>query len=235
MAFFYASDDRFKVGTKEVSIDIAEIAAQAERPVYVYDLDDVEMRFRAYQEAFKGLNHTIHYAMKANSHPILLRKLASLGAGADTVSIGEVRKALAAGIPADRIIFSGVAKTKAEIREALSKDIKQINVESPQELQRIADIAQSLGKVANVAFRLNPDVNPNTHPYITTGFRENKFGMDDTFVPELVEILNRSKENVRVRGLTLHIGSLLFDLAVFQEAIEKTITVYKLLESHGFK
>jgi diaminopimelate decarboxylase len=234
VAFFYANE-RLKVGTEKSNADIGEIARQYDRPVYVYDLDDVEERFKLYSQAFGDLKHTIHYAMKANSHPLLLSKLAQLGAGADTVSIGEVRRALNAGIPGDKIIFSGVAKTKSEIEEALSKDIKQINVESPQELERIAEIAKRLGKIANVAFRLNPDVNPKTHPYITTGFRENKFGMDDSFLPELVSILKKNEKHVRVRGLTLHIGSLLFDLAVFQEAIEKTAVVYRKLEAEGFK
>jgi diaminopimelate decarboxylase len=129
-------------------------------------------------------------------------------------------------VPASRVIFSGVAKTITEIEFALKSGIKQINVESPQELERIAEIANRLDIIADVAFRLNPDVSPKTHPYITTGFRENKFGMDESFVPELLKILARWPKRLRLRGLTMHIGSLLFDLAVIREAIEKTIAVH---------
>lgn len=204
------------------------------KPVYIYDLDDIEKRFRALDQALAPVPHAIHYAMKANSNALILKRLAAFGAGVDTVSAGEIRRALEAGVPANRIIFSGVAKTVAEIEFALKSGIKQINVESTQELERIAQIASRLGLVADVAFRLNPDVNPQTHPYITTGFRENKFGMDESFVPELFGILNREKKWLRARGLTMHIGSLLFDLGVFREAIEKTIKVHKRFLENGF-
>jgi len=232
VAFFY-SDGTLHVGDARASVAVDSIVGALDRPAYVYDLDDIALRFHAMNNAFTGARHTIHFAMKANSNAAILRHLCALGAGVDTVSGGEIARALAAGIPADRIIFSGVAKTHQEIQRALAARIKQINVESPQELQRIADIAQHLGVVADVAFRLNPNVNPKTHPYITTGFRDNKFGMDESFMPELREILARESKWLRLRGFTMHIGSLLFDLDVIREAIEKTIAVHQTFKSEG--
>ncbi len=234
MAFFY-ENNRLKIGTPDASADVESLArSRTAGPVYIYDLDDVERRFQAMNKALGDVRHTIHYAMKANSHPAILAKFASLGAGADTVSGGEIKRALEAGIPASRIIFSGVAKTVAEIEFALKNKIKQINVESPQELERIAEVAERLGSRADVAFRLNPDVNPQTHPYITTGFRENKFGMDESFMPELVAILKSHSDHLKLRGLTMHIGSLLFDLGVFREAITKTIAIHRQFVAQGF-
>lgn len=234
MAYFYR-DGKLKVGTQDTFADVAELARPHGRPTYVYDLGDIEKRFAAYRAAFGKLNTAIHYAVKANSNPIILKRLAQWGAGVDTVSAGEVKKAIAAGFAPSRVILSGVAKTKSEIEYAITQGIKQINVESPAELKRIVAIARKLGKTIDVAFRMNPDVDPKTHPYITTGFRENKFGMDESFLPELIATLKEGKEAVRLRGLTMHIGSLLFDLDVLQEAVEKTIVVHKHLEKEGFK
>ncbi len=238
MAYFY-SGGRLKVGAPGSNgTDIHDLVKDQTGPVYIYDLDNVVKRFETLKAALEGggtLRHTIHFAMKSNSHPAILAKLASLGAGVDTVSGGEVKLAIEAGVPADRIILSGVAKTEREIEYSLSQGIKQINVESPQELARIASVARKLGKTADVAFRMNPDVNPKTHPYITTGFRENKFGMDESFLPELIAILRDTPQHLRLRGLTQHIGSQLFDLAVMKEAIEKTIKVHRHLETEGFQ
>lgn len=233
MAFFY-KNGRLQVGSRTRPLDIETIARSHEGPVYVYDLDTVLERITALQNALKEKTHSLHYAMKANGHPEILRCLAKKGAGVDTVSGGEVQKAVSAGISPDKIVFSGVAKTKSEIELALRLRIKQINVESPQELERIAELAAKMGCVADVAFRLNPDVNPQTHPYITTGFRDNKFGMDESFIPALLEIASKNKQHLRVRGLTIHIGSLLFDLNVIREAIEKTIKVHRDIEKRGY-
>ncbi len=234
MAFFYI-DGSLKVGTPDRHLDVEALARSAEGPAYIYDLDSVERRLLTLQDALNGLAHSIHFAMKANSHPEILRCLHKLGAGVDTVSGGEIRKAVAAGIPPEHIVFSGVAKTRSEIEYALQLGIKQLNIESPQELDRIGTIAAQTKRVADVAFRLNPDVNPQTHPYITTGFRENKFGMDESFFPELIAILSKYRENLRLRGLTIHIGSLLFDIGVIREAIEKTVKVHRKLEKMGFR
>jgi diaminopimelate decarboxylase len=233
MAYFYR-DGELRLGSPAASVRVADVAYKSERPTYVYDLDDVEMRFRAYRDAFTGLNHTIHYAMKANSHRKILSLLGSLGAGADTVSAGEIKLAVEAGIPASRIIFSGVAKTERELEYAIGLGIKQVNVESPAELKRIAKISARLGKTTDVAFRMNPDVDAKTHPYITTGFRENKFGMDESFLDELVETLKANASAVRLRGLTMHIGSLLFDLGALKQALEKVCAVHRSLSKLGF-
>jgi diaminopimelate decarboxylase len=237
MAFLYR-DRKLVIGSKSASgaaVTVESLLPKPWRkPTYIYDLDDVDLRYQAMNRALSGVKHTIHYAMKANSNPLMLRFLARLGAGVDTVSAGEIARALEAKVPANKIIFSGVAKTKAEIDFALRSGIKQINVESIGELERIASIAQTLDLQADVAFRINPDVNPETHPYITTGFRENKFGMDDSFLPQLFTILQREHHWLKPRGLTMHIGSLLFDLAVFREAIDKTIAIHRRFQESGF-
>ncbi|MEK7357517.1 MAG: diaminopimelate decarboxylase [Bdellovibrionota bacterium] len=234
MAYFYR-DRELRLGNADASVRVADVAYRSGRPTYVYDLDDVEMRFRKYRDSFAGMTHTIHYAMKANSNPKILAMLARVGAGVDTVSAGEIKLAVQAGIPADRIIFSGVAKTERELEYAIGLGIKQVNVESPSELRRIAKISRRLGRVTDVAFRMNPDVDAKTHPYITTGFRENKFGMDESFVPELLETLKTNEASLRLRGLTMHIGSLLFDLAVLRQALEKICAVHRSLASRGFQ
>ncbi|MCE9619996.1 MAG: diaminopimelate decarboxylase [Planctomycetes bacterium] len=232
MAFLY-QHGALQVGDETRVVEVEPLVRPLDRPAYVYDLDEIDRRFRVMNEALSGAKHTIHYAMKANSNSEILRRLSELGAGVDTVSGGEIQRALEAGVPAQRIIFSGVGKTRREIEVALGERIKQINVESPQELERIGEIADRLGATADVAFRLNPDVNPKTHPYITTGFRDNKFGMDESFMPELRGILARWPKRLRLRGFTMHIGSLLFDLGVIREAIEKTIAVHDSFKKEG--
>jgi diaminopimelate decarboxylase len=232
--FFY-KDGRLKIGDEKHFADVEEAARAQEGPSYFYDLDDIEKRFRALDQAFEGSRRALHFALKANSHPAVLKRLGSLGAGVDTVSGGEIRRALEAGIAPEKIIFSGVAKTVSEIEYAIRSKIKQINVESPQELERIQAIACRMGAQADVAFRMNPDVNPKTHPYITTGFRENKFGMDESFLPELIAILEKAKGVLRLRGLTMHIGSQLFEIDVMREALEKVLAVHRDLGRRGFQ
>lgn len=234
MSYFYEQGS-LKIGTPELFMDVGELLKDSEGPVYLYDIDNVCLRYQALDQAFGSHRHKIHYAVKANNNPELLKSLAALGTGVDTVSGGEIRLALAAGFTPETIILSGVAKTVTEIEFAVSTEIKQINVESPQELQRIGEVARRLGRTARVAFRLNPDVNPKTHPYITTGFRENKFGMDESFIPELLEILKRFGSHLDLQGLTMHIGSQIFELDVIGEAIEKTIAVHRALQAQGFR
>jgi diaminopimelate decarboxylase len=237
MAYFY-KDSHLHIGQSDdqshESLDLFEFCQRFEEPVYIYDLDHILSRFQSLKNSFKKLKPAIHYAMKANSNASILAALGQSGAGVDTVSAGEIKIALAAGIPSHRIIFSGVGKTKAEIRFAIAQQIKQINVESPAELRRIIATAQEMQSSIDVAFRMNPDVNPQTHPYITTGFRENKFGMDESFLPELLEILKTSAPWVRLRGLTLHIGSQLLELDSLREAISKTVQVFLKLRTQGF-
>lgn len=202
------------------------------RPFYVYDLEGMVLRLKSLRAAAPRLE--VFYALKANGAAPLLKRFLAEGTGIDTVSAGEIKKALSAGFTPGKIIFSGVGKTKDELRFALEKGIAQINVESPQELKRIAEIAMSLGKKASIAFRMNPDVDPKTHPYITTGFRENKFGMDPSFLPELKEILRANEGVLELQGLTIHIGSQIRSLEVFEAAISRTKEVFKTLRDEGF-
>jgi diaminopimelate decarboxylase len=228
MAYFYR-DGYLMVGDEGQCLALETLARAHTNPIYVYDLDNIAARYRALEIALSGHRHSIHYAVKANANAGILSLLRSLGSGVDTVSGGEIRLALKAGFRPDQIIFSGVAKTVAELEFAISIGIKQINIESPQELVRIASIAKRLGQSADIAFRLNPDVNPQTHPYITTGFRENKFGMDESTLPELLATLKKAGSSLRLRGLTMHIGSQLLELESLGEAMKKTARVFREL------
>lgn len=201
-------------------------------PAYIYDLDDIFARCQRFSSAFKA-KAKIHYAMKANHHPEVLRIFREVGFGVDVVSGGEVELALKVGFKPEQIVFSGVAKTRSEIEFALKTGIRQINVESPSEFRRIAEVAQSLTTVAPVALRFNPDVNPETHPYIRTGFRENKFGMDASFIGEIESILREHKKQLRLVGITLHIGSQLRDMSPLLEAVRKSIPLFQRLKEGG--
>lgn len=216
---------------------LAEIMKANEgQACYVYDLKNIETRYKKLQESLKGLKKlSTHYALKANGNNAVLKKIKSLGAQVDVVSSGEMEIALQGGFEAQDIIFSGVAKSVREIDAAIDYGIKQINVESPQELVRIGQRAKLKNKNMSVAFRMNPEVNPVTHPYITTGMSENKFGMDRNFIPELVRVLKQFPESLYLRGLTMHIGSQLLDLEAMSEAITKLLSINHELEVLGFK
>ncbi len=216
--------------------DLQEImSANQGEPCYVYDLNNISIRYKNLKASLSGLkNLKVHYALKANAHPEILKHFKSLGAHVDVVSSGEIKKALENDFVGSDVIFSGVAKSAAEIKMALEVGVKQINVESPQELLRIGEIAQSYNKKVEVAFRMNPEVNPVTHPYITTGMTENKFGMDQSFIPELVRILKNFPDHLDLKGLTMHIGSQLIDLSAMKEAIQKLRSMYREFEVHGF-
>ncbi len=232
--YFYERGE-LKLGIPNFNaLEVEALARSVAGPCYIYDLDDIERRSTALGQALEGINHGVHYAMKANANDTILRRLCSLGAGVDTVSGGEIQLAIEAGIHPEKIILSGVGKTVSEIELALRSRIKQINVESPQELKRIAAIAARLKVTANIVLRMNPDVSPKTHPYITTGFRENKFGLGESFLPELIEIFRASPQELKLCGLSIHIGSLLFDTGVMREAIDKTLKVYRNLQSMNF-
>ena len=240
MALFY-QNQQLTMGSvfgKEggLNVNLTEFSKNKKTPFYFYHLGLIEERYQLMKKSLPGAH--IHYAVKANANLNVLKKFQSLGAGADVVSAGEAQCAIEAGIRPENIVFSGVAKTKEELTYAFDHKIGQINVESPQELQRIAEMTRARGgantsETVQVAFRMNPDVDPETHAYIRTGFRENKFGMDESFLPELVEILKQNP-HVKLVGLTLHIGSQLLSLKALQEAIEKTILVYQALKAQGF-
>lgn len=209
----------------------ALVAKHGSEPFYLYDLDGMRTRVRTLMKVFPGIQP--HYAMKANGAKRVLRTFLDEKIGVDVVSGGEIKLALAAGFQGKDIIFSGVGKSRAEIELAIGREIRQINIESPEELKRIIEMAKAAGKKPRVAFRINPDVDPKTHPYIATGFRENKFGMGEHFVPELREILKASGHSVELVGLTLHIGSQLRDLRPLEDAIQKTLPLYEVFKKDG--
>ena len=213
-------------------IALSHLVKQHGTPIYVYSLSVIQERLQKFIQAFDH-QISVHFAMKCNANQKILQQMQKAQIGVDVVSQGEIKEAFAVGFQPSDVIFSGVAKTIKELTFAIENNIKQINVESPQELERIGILTEKLGKTACVAFRYNPDVNPVTHPYITTGLRENKFGMDSSFLPEIESILKKYQRLI-LRGVTIHIGSQVLDISVIQEAIEKTIPIYKYFESLGF-
>ena len=214
-------------------VPLAEVADKFQKPVYVYDVDEIERRLDHIKTCFTE-NTTVHYAMKANSHPAILKLVAAKNMGVDVVSAGEINLAVEAGISPQKIVFSGVGKSISEINRALDLNIKQINVESPSELRRIGELAKAKNKPASIALRMNPDVDPDTHPYIKTGFRDNKFGMDESFLPELESIFKQYPEHLALNGLTLHIGSQIRELDSFKDAIAKTLPLFDYLKDQGY-
>ena len=186
-------------------------------PLYVYDFDYISERYTELKEAFKARKSMICYAVKANSNLSVLKHLAAQGAGCDCVSIGEVKRALKAGVPKYKIIFSGVGKRDDEIKEALKEDILMINLESEGEMARVEAVAEELGIQARLSVRVNPNIDPKTHPYISTGLHENKFGVDIDSAKRIYIHAKNSKHLDPV-GIHFHIGSQITELEPFREA-----------------
>ncbi|WP_150046092.1 MULTISPECIES: diaminopimelate decarboxylase [Methylomonas] len=209
-----------------------QIAARFGTPCYVYSRATLERHWRAFDQAFGQHPHLICYAVKANSNLAVLNVLARLGSGFDIVSIGEMQRVLAAGGRADQIVFSGVGKREDEIRMALNTGIRCFNVEVAGELDRIDRIAGELGMVAPVSFRVNPDVDAQTHPYISTGLKENKFGID---IQLAAHEFRRAAQmtNVRVVGIDCHIGSQLTATLPFLDAFERVLALVDQLQAEG--
>ena len=200
-------------------VDIPRIAREVGTPVYVYSTATLERHYGVLDRAFAGTDHLICYAVKANSNQAVLATLGRLGAGMDVVSEGELRRALAAGVPADRVIFAGVGKTRDEMAFALTAGIKGFNVESEPELDVLSEVASGLGLVAPIAIRVNPDVDAKTHAKISTGKSENKFGVPFLRAPALYAHAARLP-GIRVAGVHMHIGSQITDLAPFRGAFQ---------------
>ncbi len=200
-------------------IDFKSLAKKYETPLYVYDLDHMTQQFEKLKGAFKGRKSLLAYAIKANSNLSVISHFAKLGSGADCVSIGEVKRALLAGIPKYKILFSGVGKRDDEIEEALKLDILYINVESEAELGRVEMIAKEMNKEARISIRVNPNVDPKTHPYISTGLHENKFGVDMETAKRMY-ITAKNSPNLDPVGIHFHIGSQLTELDPIREASE---------------
>lgn len=215
-------------------ISVADIIAQHGTPAYIYSRATLERHWRAFDNAFGDHPHLICFAVKSNSNIALLNVMARLGSGFDIVSQGELERVLAAGGEASKVVFSGVAKSHSEIARALEVGIRCFNVESVSELKRINEVAGQLGKIAPISLRVNPDVDAKTHPYISTGLKENKFGVS---VKEAREVYRFAKTlpNVKITGMDCHIGSQLTELQPFLDATDRIIVLMEQLKQDGIE
>ncbi|MEM6305064.1 MAG: diaminopimelate decarboxylase [Pseudomonadota bacterium] len=213
-------------------VAVAEIAAEVGTPFYVYSTATLVRHYRLFDAALAGMDHLICYAMKANSNQAVLRTLAAEGAGMDVVSGGEYRRAKAAGVPGERIVFAGVGKTHEEIALALEGGIRQFNVESEPELLLIDAVARAMGKVAPITVRINPDVDAKTHAKIATGKSENKFGIPISRAHEVYDMA-AGLAGIKVVGIDVHIGSQLTDLAPYRQAFRKVAELTQALRAKG--
>ncbi|MAK61324.1 MAG: diaminopimelate decarboxylase [Ponticaulis sp.] len=213
-------------------VAVSEIAAQFGTPLYIYSSATLERHYRVLSDAFAGQSCLIAYAMKANSNQAVLATLAKLGSGADVVSGGEMRRALAAGIPASRIVYSGVAKSKPDIQAALKAGIHQFNVESLPELHRLSEIASEGGHTASIAFRINPHVEAGGHANISTGGAEHKFGIAwheaKSFYAQAADL-----PGIQIVGVDVHIGSQITDLTPMRLAFEKVVGLVREMRAEG--
>lgn len=213
-------------------VAIADIAAQVGTPFYVYSTATLTRHFKLFDEALEGMPHLVCYAMKAASNQAILQTLAALGAGMDVVSGGEYMRARAAGVPGDKIVFSGIGKTRDEMRLALQGGIRQFNVESEPEMVALSAEAVALGKVAPITVRVNPDVDAKTHAKIATGKSENKFGIPISRARE-VYAMAAALPGLQVIGIDVHIGSQLTDLEPFRQAYQKVAELTQVLRDAG--
>jgi len=226
-AFNYRDGQLFAEG-----VALSAIAEQFGTPTYVYSRAHIEAQYRSYADALQGVEHLVCFAVKANSNIGVLNVLARLGAGFDIVSGGELERVLAAGGRADRVVFSGVGKTREDMRRALEVGVHCFNVESTDELERLQVVAAEMGKVAPVSLRVNPDVDAGTHPYISTGLKENKFGIA---IADAEEVYVRAAQlpNLEVVGVDCHIGSQLTTLEPFLDALDRLLVLVDRLGECG--
>lgn len=215
-------------------VPVREIAAKYGTPVYIYSASTLVRHFKAYDEAFDGKHHIICFALKANSNSAVIRLFAKHGAGADVVSGGELFRALKAGIPAKKIVYAGVGKTADEIRFALKSKILMFNVESENELREIDRIAADMKVKASIALRINPDIDPQTHPYISTGLKKHKFGIPIDDALEHYKFA-KSLKNIAVVGIHKHIGSQLTKISPFVDALKRILILIDELAKSGIR
>lgn len=211
---------------------VSELVAQYGTPLYIYSRATIERHWKAFDAAAGDVPHLICYAVKANGNLAILNLLARLGSGFDIVSGGELARVIAAGGDAKKVVFSGVGKTEAEMRYALEQDILCFNVESEPELERLNQVAGSMGKVARISIRINPDIDAGTHPYISTGLKQNKFGIPIERAPEVYKYA-ASLPNLAIHGVDCHIGSQLTEIAPFLEAADKLLALIDELAAAG--
>ncbi len=213
-------------------VPVADIAATVGTPCYIYSRATIERHWRAFDRAFGEHPHLVCYAVKANSNLAVLNLLARLGSGFDIVSVGELERVLAAGGDPGKVVFSGVGKRRDELERALQLNIRCFNVESEAELALLEQVAAERGQPAPVSLRINPDVDANTHPYISTGLKQNKFGVD----PEralAIYAKAAASPHLRVVGMDCHIGSQLTQVTPFVDALERVLALAARLEAHG--
>lgn len=213
-------------------VPVSQVAKEVGTPCYIYSHATLTRHFRAYDGAFKDIPHVVAYAMKANSNLAILRLMAKEGSGVDIVSGGELFRALKAGVPPSKIVFAGVGKSADEIRDALKAGILMFNVESSAELRAIDEVAASVGKTARVALRINPDIDPKTHPYISTGLKKSKFGIAADRALEEYKLAS-SLSHIEIVGVHAHIGSQLTEVTPFVEALKKVVALVEALKDQG--
>lgn len=226
-AFSYKNGSLYAEG-----VSLVALAARHGTPAFVYSRAEIEDRWRAYADAFSGREALICYSVKANGNLAILNLLARLGSGFDIVSGGELERVIAAGGDPGKVVFSGVGKRADEIRSALETGIHCFNVESEAELRRINEIAGEMSSSAPVSIRVNPDIDPDTHPYIATGLRENKFGIDYEQAPDIYRLAD-SLDNVAVTGIDCHIGSQITSTRPYIDAVNKLLALLDKLEKTG--
>ncbi len=226
--FCYKGDELY---AEDVSV--GTLTKKYGSPLYIYSYHTLVRHIRAYDEAYRAYPHIICYALKANTNGAIVRTLAKNGGGADIVSGGELFRALRAGVPSDKIVYAGVGKTEEEIRFALRSKILMFNVESEDELKEIDRVAGIMRVKAPIALRINPDINPRTHPYISTGMKEHKFGISIDRAIENYRLASRLR-NVEVVGVQKHIGSQITELSPFVDAMKRILTLVDELNRRGF-
>ena len=215
-------------------VTLESIAEEYGTPCYVYSRATLERHYRAFDDAFGDHPHMICYSVKANSNIGILNVLARMGSGFDIVSVGELERVLKAGGDPKKVVFSGVGKRADEMQRALEVGIRCFNIESIGELERLNEVAKSIDKVATISIRVNPDVDAKTHPYISTGLKDNKFGIDIEIV-EGVYLQAAAMDNIHVSGIDCHIGSQLTDVAPFMDALDRLLDLADRLKGHGIK
>ncbi len=213
-------------------VPVKQIADEVGTPVYIYSYNTLMRHFKAFDAAFASLDHLVCFAVKANSNLAILKSLAQAGAGMDIVSGGELYRALAAGVNPEKIVYAGVGKTQTEMEYALKSGVLLFNVESQAELQSLNQVAGQLGVKARVALRVNPDVDPQTHPYISTGLKENKFGISINQAIQEYQAAARL-ENIQVVGVHKHIGSQITEVGPFVDSVGKIVDLIKQLRGMG--
>ncbi|MFZ8971928.1 MAG: diaminopimelate decarboxylase family protein, partial [Paracoccaceae bacterium] len=213
-------------------VALSDIAAEVGTPFYVYSTATLERHFRLFDDALSGMDHLVCYAMKAASNQSIIKTLAALGAGMDVVSGGEYLRAIKAGVPPDRIVFSGVGKTRAEMEMIVQGGVRQVNVESEPEMVLLDKVARAHGKKIPITIRVNPDVDAKTHAKIATGKSENKFGIPITKARD-VYAMAAKLEGLEIVGIDVHIGSQLTDLEPFGLAYRKVAELTQTLRADG--